>query len=323
MLKDCIRTPDLIPPEMLAENLLISGAQLVAKASTNDSSIFTPSDFRLVASFVHKACALLQKNHSHLDLVNICKKLSTQWILHAYNEMKNELGIKRFHESREFSELKDISAGLPVAFVFSFCESFHQKPLMDDLTNKDNHRETYFKAQHARLGKIKSQGSVSRESDLAMNHARFLLKITFEKSAGLFSNDVLTFAMRHCALRPARVLCPEDILLIIMHHDLGLSVEGVDMRVLLRRCCFGCFTAKDLESMGLNLPCSDLITLSFMDYASFARVLWRQYARVDQSYRRRFILLLIDMARSEERSMDTEFITTLQRDIDSMKAKIY
>jgi len=315
----------LIPPEALAENLLVSGAESVAKASLSDTGIFTPNDFRLVASLVHKACAFLQKNHSHLDLGSICKKLSTQWITHADNETKNELGIKRLYESREESEFKDISIGLRVAFVLSFCESFHQKNKIEDITNKESHRDVSVMAienrNRFRLGKHKD--SASRESELAMNHARFLLNITFEKNTGLFSNDVLTFAMRHRALRAARVLCPEDVLLIIMHQDLGLSVEGVEMRLLLRKCCFGCFVAKEVESMGLNLPSSDLITLSFMDYVSFARVLWRQNGRVDQGYRSRFLLLLLDLARSDDTAIDTEFITILQRELDSMKVKRY
>jgi hypothetical protein len=192
-----------IPPEILAENLLVSGAKMVAEASLSDTSIFTPNDFRIVASSVHKACRLLQNHHSHVDLGYICKKLAIQWITHADNEIKSEPGIKRFYESREDSELKDTAVGLRVAFVLSFCESYHQKHQMDDLTNKAS-----------RLAK--SRGTESRESELAMNHARFLLKISFGKSSGLLVNDVLTFAMRHRALRAARVLCPEDVLLIII-----------------------------------------------------------------------------------------------------------
>lgn len=312
----------LIPPEILVENLLVSGAQMVAEASLSDTTIFTPDDFRSVASLVHKACGLLQNQHSHIDLSYICKKVTTRWIIHADSELKSDQGIKRFYESREDSEFKDAASGLKIAFVLSFCESFHQKHRIDDLTNKESQRHLTRTAHENRIPHVKNRAIESRESELAMNHARFLLKIAFEKSTGLIVNDVLTFAMRHRALRAARILCPEDVLLIILHQDLGLSVDGVDAGTLLQKCCFGCFVAKEVESMGLNLPSSDLISLSMMDYASFARMLWRQYGRVDLNLRNRFLLLLLDLARSDESSMDTEFVSTLERELDSVKIKI-
>ena len=56
--------------------------------------------------------------------------------------------------------------------------------------------------------------------------------------------------MRHRALRVVRILCPEDALHIIQ-CELGLTV---DVGMLLNKCYFGCFVAKEVESMGINLP---------------------------------------------------------------------
>ena len=122
--------------------------------------------------------------------------------------------------------------------------------------------------------------------------------------------------MRHRALRAARILCPEDVLHIIIQRELGLTVDGVDVRTLLNKCYFGCFVAKEVESMGMNLPSSDIISLSFMDYPSFARVLWRQYGRLDQRFRGRLLYLLLDLSLSNEDSIDTEFVSTLKRELD-------
>ena len=46
---------------------------------------------------------------------------------------------------RDGSEIADAAIGLRVAFVMSFCESFHPKRHLDDLTNKDK-RDTNFVA---------------------------------------------------------------------------------------------------------------------------------------------------------------------------------
>ena len=70
--------------------------------------------------------------------------------------------------------------------------------------------------------------------------------------------------MRHRALRAACILCPEDVLQIIIQRELGLTVDGVDVGTLLNKCYSGCFVAKEVESMGINLPSSDIISLSFM-----------------------------------------------------------
>jgi hypothetical protein len=176
-----------------------------------------------------------------------------------------------------------------------------------------------------------------------MNHARFLLKLAFETSNNISQQetshsssnstqlndnsseseaDNLTFVMRYRAMRAARILCPQDVLHIIMQKELSVTVENVDVGTILNKCYYGCFMAKEIENMGLNLPSSDIISLSFMDHVSLARVLWRQYGRVEPRHKTRLLFLLLELSDSKDQSKDNEFIATVKHELKSMNASL-
>ncbi len=159
------------------------------------------------------------------------------------------------------------------------------------------------------------------EGDLALQHARELLGIFFARQGStvastcgfLFDQScvhdesmlqnvgdpenestdeeyrtkskALSFAMRHRALRVATYLCPHEVLARVIAEETYFTDDiGVgDDDNLLERCAFGSYVAMEIEAMGLPLPHSDLLQLSFMHFPSYARTIWRNHGVISSS----------------------------------------
>jgi hypothetical protein len=120
-------------------------------------------------------------------------------------------------------------------------------------------------------------------------------------NAGVSNQLSITFGMRHRAFVVASYLCPQEALhRVIDEGNLWPSQresDGSSKRFSLEDCTFGVFVAKEVESMGLTLPLSDLAKLSTMHFPSYARTLWRDHQDTGlQRSRGCFLLLLLEMA---------------------------
>ena len=118
---------------------------------------------------------------------------------------------------------------------------------------------------------------------------------------------VHSFAMRYRAIRVATVLCPQEALdYVILSEGYG-GEQSVD----LDKCTFASFLAMEAEAMGLQIPSSDLVALSTMSFASYARALWRNHGH-DASGR--LLLMLLELCLRDgkkQKGIDGAFLLSL------------
>ena len=172
------------------------------------------------------------------------------------------------------------------------------------------------------------------------SHARYLLKIVFAKSSLTFEGGLkylspntfpdkrtiskdrikanrggsaLTFAMRYRALRAVSVLCDEKTLRSVIEEDKYFDTRNCSFS----QCCFGSLLAKEIESMGLSLPHSDLEQLSVMHHPSYARTLWKHFRHSNcNGYKGRYLLLLLELSlREEKTTLDMSLLKTILLEI--------
>lgn len=140
----------------------------------------------------------------------------------------------------------------------------------------------------------------------------------------------LTFAMRHRALSAACALCPERLLQEIIAEEGYLdNMEQREMNrgsppskvSLLSKYCFGTFVAKEIESMGLALPHSDLIQLSMMHHPSYARTLWRNHGKSSNlGFQGRLMLLILELSLREMKVIDADLVQRILEKVDSLNS---
>lgn len=208
---------------------------------------------------------------------------------------------------REASELKIARTGLRIAFILNG---------LDEGSERTSQVEYLLQLVFAR----KSLNADGILKDISMN--------TFMESSGLMkavdkmatrdiipSGKALTFVMRYRALRALLVLCHES--------DLeGMIIAGnffKNEKCSLTKCCYGLLLAKEIESMRLSLPHSDLEQLSMMHHPTYARTLWSNYRyNTLTQFRGRFLLLLLELSLKETiKSIDTSFVKMLLREISA------
>ena len=237
--------------------------------------------------------------------------------------------IKPLSSRRELADHLCSRVALRIAFLICFAEDYHSSrksasPAKDDenVENKSSKR-----ARRKKMTEVKPrQKSNCFEGDLALQHARDLLAIvfarqgsTFESTCDLFDDSLsrdmsvlssvpedavketgskskaLSFAMRHRALRVATILCPQEVIARVVVEEMYFNDVRDDN---LNKCAFGSYLAKEIESMGLTLPHSDLAQISSMHFPSFARTLWRNHAAMcssNHALRGRLHLLLLEL----------------------------
>jgi len=272
-----------------------------------------------------------------------------------------ELFSLKKNSVRELSDYSNMKCGLSVAFVMSFVQEFHQEAQC--MMNNDNDQENMDKD----IGKVlKSDTKRKKESllgsshelnintnslnnGLAIEHARYLLKIVFAKSGSTLlkgdgsvstrlseriplqsvqlsttskTNDsrmhsrthglskTITFSMRHRALRAASILCPMELLYSVIEEENYFSNEK--QLCSLSKCCFGSFLAMEIEAMGLPLPHSDLVQLSIMHYPSYARALLRHHGKEEcHGFKGRLMLLLLELSLKDEKVSDVALVVSI------------
>lgn len=194
---------------------------------------------------------------------------------------------------REKSEFLDQRASLRIAFVMAFTEG---------PSDRDNRSKENLNSQNPTIPRMQTYlaDKPGGDDDQCEIHGKFLMGIVFAKARPSASSrstpkDIrtVTFAMRHRALRVASILCPHDIL------------REISPTSSLRNICFGVFVAKEVEEMGLTLPHSDLVQLSSMSFATYARTLWMQHRKDHLKSHGRFLLLLCEMILKDSTSSDT------------------
>ena len=237
--------------------------------------------------------------------------------------------IKPLSSRRELADHLCSRVALRIAFLICFAEDYHSSrkslsPVKDDENVENNSSR---RARRKKMTEVKPrQKSNCFEGDLALQHARELLAIVFarqgstvESTCDLFDDSLshdmsvlssvpedavketgskskaLSFAMRHRALRVATILCPQEVIARVVVEEMYFNDAGDDF---LNKCAFGSYLAKEIESMGLTLPHSDLAQISAMHFPSFARTLWRNHAAMCSSnpaLRGRLHLLLLEL----------------------------
>jgi len=239
--------------------------------------------------------------------------------------------LKSIGSSRESSDFSVARVALRIAFVVSFADGYHATNDEDNTENLENK-----KLDQKQNEKNKSKPGLSRialqaahpRRDSAMKHANDLLRIVFARSGGAVPSflpkrtplkslasssgnlhyvdessgahadeKTVTFSMRHRALRAASVLCPQAALQRVIDESSYFNCSNGESSCTLSKCVFGSFVAMEIEAMGLQLPHSDLVQLSTMNFPSYARALWRH--RSPNGYRGfkgRFLLLLLEMS---------------------------
>ena len=208
---------------------------------------------------------------------------------------------------REASELKIARTGLRIAFI---------------LNGLDEGRERTSQVEYL-LQLVFAKTSLNADGmlkDISIN--------TFIESSGLMkavqnlagresipSGKALTFAMRYRALRALLVLCHESDLERMIRAGNFFKNE----KCSITKCCYGLLLAKEIESMRLSLPHSDLEQLSIMHHPTYARTLWSNYRyKTLTQFRGRFLLLLLELSLKEKiKSIDTSFVKMLLREISA------
>lgn len=255
--------------------------------------------------------------------------------------------MKPLSSSKERYDRMNSRVALRIAFVICFAKDYHRQNDLsseeDDDENTDNNisfNKTVLKAKKHRAGLF--------EGDLAMHHARELLNIVFAREGNtsksscrpLFDESVsfdsnssilstiqeersyikddsravnkaqsFSFAMRHRAMRVATILCPHDVLLRVLTEEGFVSKITDDV---INKFTFASFVATEIEAMGLPLPHSDLVQLSSMNYASFARTIWRHHGGVSsRGLSGRFYLLLLTLCINNQTSIDWELFLSI------------
>mmetsp|Transcript_27737 Transcript_27737/g.63557 ORF Transcript_27737/g.63557 Transcript_27737/m.63557 type:complete len:1167 (-) Transcript_27737:275-3775(-) len=152
-----------------------------------------------------------------------------------------------------------------------------------------------------------------------------------EENKSISGGKTITFAMRYRALRAVSVLCPQELLEIVLKSD-DQTFQTTPSRERehgsLSQCTFGSFVACEIEAMGLPLPHSDLEQLSSINFSSYARSLWRDFgatitAGARNSMRRqrdkgRLLLLLIDMCTKDRYLGEGELVLIAIKELISL-----
>jgi len=124
----------------------------------------------------------------------------------------------------------------------------------------------------------------------------FGTKSSFHSSSSKKKNESLTFAMRHRALSCLMFLIPQQNLVDMIKRGNYIDATHVRTSLTLQNISFSLFLAMEVEAMGLELPHSDLIQLSTMNFTSFARTLWRQHGKNNrQNFKGRLLQLLLEL----------------------------
>ena len=254
--------------------------------------------------------------------------------------------LKENGSARESSEIASRRAALRIAFVMAFAEGYYSEgsstQSQDENARPSSNRQSGTTNKEPKSGRsrllarIGSRGN-SDQNDAVMEHGRELLRIVFAKSGVSHWIDrdlsasfdtrslegtvrpekrkIITFAMRHRALRAASVLVPQEGLEEVVKEE---GYIGLDSNCSLKKCAFGVFVAKEIEEMGLPLPHSDLTQLSTMHFASYARALWRYHRDGEmKGSKGRLLLLILEMC-LKEKVNDAEFICSVLAEMERL-----
>eukprot|EP00980_Cylindrotheca_fusiformis_P001961 scaffold443_cov125-Cylindrotheca_fusiformis.AAC.10 len=244
--------------------------------------------------------------------------------------------------SNETSEHSSRRVSLRIAFVMAYADGYHSdikgiQTEKENLNGASNHSsQTTSSKPKARGGLLAKVGCVEskKQHGSVVEHSRELLRIVFAKSGFSEWDDafqhtpnlsttmpgqensqtMITFAMRHRALRAASILCPQEALEEVIIEEGFLKTNT---RSSLKKCCFGAYVAKEIEELGLPLPHSDLSQLSTINFPSYSRTLWRHH-RESKVAKGRLLLLIVDMYLKEPIS-DFAFFLSIMSEIEKSR----
>jgi hypothetical protein len=210
--------------------------------------------------------------------------------------------LRPAQNGRETSEYTSARAALRVSFIL------HGQ---NQDSNKTKHAKHLLKIVFAKSSLMIEGGLKSISPNIFYNHQT---PTSFEGATkDKVDGKALTFAMRYRALRAAVLLYDENILKTIIEEE-----EYYDMNnCTISKCCFGSLLAKEIESMQLSLPHSDLEQLSVMHHPSYARTLWKHFNHKNYNgYKGRYLLLLLELStRDKVNLLDKSLVKTILSEI--------
>ena len=222
---------------------------------------------------------------------------------------------------REISEEEATKAGVEIAFLLSYSKGYFGED-----GQEDNEGQTNLSNSTERKGVGSGGASALRgkKVDLGAAHTFNLLSAVFAihmKNAGketrkkdfrkvLGVNDssnrhkdnetasevgkapVFTtpsYTAKYKAMRAALSLVPEEVLAQVKDKRMGLGDHD------LKNLVFACFVAKELEELGLPMPCGSIVELSEVEWSGLARSLWRDNRENIGKGMERFLVLLVEL----------------------------
>lgn len=240
-----------------------------------------------------------------------------------------ELTSLKQSEREQYEEIT-VRVALRVAFVLACHENDRQGISESANIFRDNENSSAMaNSRSASRSTGKGKGLLARiekastkQNNYVMECASDLLKIVFARPELLCESrfvanqeqKIVTFAMRHRALRSLAVLVPQDAVERLVSDEGYLGEE-----TSLSQCTFGAFVADECEAIGLPLTHSDLSHISSIHYRSYARTLWRHHRDGNlKGSRGRLLLLLLEMSLKGEAEVDTAFIGLLLKEMRNL-----
>lgn len=256
---------------------------------------------------------------------------------------------------RELSDHLCSRVALRISFLICFAENYHHHIESSPEKGDENvHINILPKKQNLnakrQLAEKSSQTATFFEGDLALQHARELLGVVFARhgstvastcgflfdESSAFDDSIvhsvpqngvevlhakrkaLSFAMRHRALRVATILCPQEVIAIVVVEETYSSDFG---DAHMNKCAFGSFVAMEIEAMGLPLPHSDLLQLSAMHFSSYARTIWRNHGFKSSSrgFSGRLHLLLLELCVNQHDMIDWELLVLIFSELERLE----
>jgi len=228
--------------------------------------------------------------------------------------------------SRERSDYSVSKAILRITFVISFASGyFNSEPDNDDDKENTHDISTFsFNSKYEKSSILMApHNKMKHKFKTALEYARELLIIAFATSENSLNRlnlhktrNAITFAMRYRALRVASLLCPMEILMKVIKEEDFFRGRSCSFS----SCLFGSFVAMEIESMGLTLPHSDIVQLTFMNFSSYARTLYKYHSLNEcKGFKGRILYLLLELCFRDCSYSDVSLTVIILDEISKLK----
>ena len=319
-------------PENFVKMVLTESSDIAAVACLDENIAFTIDHFLDVAYIVHEGCNIISEKHSHVHVGSFAKSAARQWLTFGddrnVQEKKTDERSIFTTNSRERSDYSFSKSILRITFVISFASGYFNSET-DDEDDKENAHDISTFSSNSKYEKssilMAPHDNMKQKFRSAFGHAKELLIIAFATSEISMkrlhlhkTRNAITFAMRYRALRVAALLCPMEILMKVI-KDEGFPLKKFSSQSL-SQCLFGSFVAMEIESMGLTLPHSDIIQLTFMDFSSYARTLYKYHSLNGcKGFKARILYLLLELCLNDCSHSDVSLTVIILDEISKLK----